>query len=118
VLHILKSIYGDIDHASRVAEHETLGGIPAIIHAMAKKMEEDAKQTYIHNQINKYFSKYRNDLYAVQYIAVRYLIAYRPDFYESEYHGYMFCKYDSRDNPYINAEGLDDILTLHLKETF
>lgn len=117
VRRMLNSIYGDILQVFRIAEHETLGGIPAVIDAMAKKMEEDAELIFVHNQIVKYFEKYRNDFYAVQYIAVKYLSGYRPDLYESPYNGFEFCKFDSRDNPHITAEGLDKILTLHLKDT-
>ncbi len=116
VRRMLNSIYGDMLQVFRIAEHETLGGIPEIIDAMAKKMEESAEQIFVHNQIEKYFGKYQKDFYAVQYIAVKYLSGYRPDFYESQYHGFEFCKFDSRDNQHITAEGLDNILTLHLKD--
>lgn len=116
VREMLNAIYGDILQASRIAEHETLGGIPAIIGEMAKKMENDAKQIYIHHQIDKYFAGYRNDHYAIQYIAVKYLLIYMPDLNESEYNGFMFCKYDSRENRHITADGLDNILTIHLRD--
>ena len=109
---ILKSIYGDIFTAYNIAEHETLGGLHAVAEAMIKKMGETAEASFISTLIYKHFGKYKESsnvvqyFHAVQYIAVKYLLKYRPEFEASQYKNYMFCTY----------EKLEEILIMHLKD--
>lgn len=106
VTQLLGSIYGDLDIAHRIAAHESLGGLQAIIEAMIKKMSAPMKEKYIRNLIDKHLGKYRKSMQAVQYIAVRYLLSYRPDFQASLYNDFMFCEY----------KDLERILIIHLEE--
>lgn len=103
---VLKSIYGDIFTAYHIAEHETLGGLHAVTEAMIKRMGETSETSFISNLIYKHFEKYRKNFHAVQYIAVKYLLKYRPDLQSSQYKNYMFCTYKK----------LEQILTMHLEE--
>jgi len=106
VTQLLESTYGDLDIAYRIAAHESLGGLQAIIEAMLKKMLEPMKEKYIRHLIDKHLGKYKKSLHAVQYIAARYLLTYRPDLQESQFNDFMFCSY----------EDLERILVIHLEE--
>ena len=106
VAEMLQSIYGDLQIAYRIAAHESLGGMQSLIEAMIKKMSEPMKEKYIRHLINKHFEKYKKSMPAVQYIAARYLLSYRPDLQVSLFNDFMFCEY----------KDLERILTMHLEE--
>ena len=106
VTQLLDSIYGDLDIAYRIAAHESHGGLQAIIEAMIKKMSEPMKEKYVRHLIDKHLGKYKKSMPAVQYIAVRYLLSYRPDLQASLYNDFMFCSY----------KDLERILIMHLEE--
>ena len=120
---ILKSIYGDIFTAYNIAEHETLGGLHAVVEAMIKKMEKTAEESFISCLIYKYFGKYKKNsstiqyFWAIQYLAVKYLMKYRPDLQASQFKRYMLC-YDDTSEMSHSKTGLHAILTLHLKDEF
>ncbi len=109
---------GGVMEASRIAQFESLGGMPAIIDAIHKRMEEKATEHFIAHLIDKNFNEYRRDFNVVQYIAVQYLEAYRPDLHESRHKNFQFCVYDNRGTPYnqFKVPGLNTILRLHIKE--
>lgn len=110
--------FGGVEEVSRIAQYESLGGMSAVIDAIHRMMEEEGTQAFTNELISKHFKEYRKDFYSVQYIAVKYLEAYRPDLHESRHQSFQFCVYDNRESPHnqINASGLNTILTLHLKE--
>ncbi len=111
---LLDSIYGNTFQARLIAQHEEMGGMHAVIEAMTKKLEERDVDSCIRLLICKFFDKFKNNYYAIQYIAASCFLIYRPDLQESIYQEYISCHYDIDELSPTNI-GLFAILTLHLK---